>query len=86
MKFGPVPLSEALGAIAAHSVRHASGVLKKGTRITREHIDRLEAAGVTDLVVARLEPGDMHEDEAALSVAEVLRGDNIRLDAAFTGR
>ena len=86
MKFGPVPLSEAEGAIAAHSVRHASGVLKKGTRITREHIDRLEAAGVTDLVVARLEPGDMHEDEAALRVAEVLRGDNIRLDAAFTGR
>ncbi len=32
MKFGPIPLAEAEGAIAAHSVKHASGVVKKGTR------------------------------------------------------
>ena len=30
MKFGPVPVAEAEGAIAAHSVRHASGVIRKG--------------------------------------------------------
>jgi molybdenum cofactor cytidylyltransferase len=86
MKFGPIALSEAEGAIAAHSVRHASGVVKKGARLTAEHIERLRGAGVTEVIAARLEPGDVHEDEAARRVAEVLRGENIRLEAAFTGR
>jgi molybdenum cofactor cytidylyltransferase len=86
MKFGPVPLDEALGAIAAHSVRHASGVVKKGTVLTGEHIGRLRADGIADIVVARLEEGDLSEDEAARRVADALRGADIRLDEARTGR
>jgi molybdenum cofactor cytidylyltransferase len=86
MKFGPVPLAEAEGAIAAHSVRHATGTVKKGTTLTAELIARLQADGVTEVVAARLEPGDVHEDEAARRVAEVLKGANIRLDEAGTGR
>lgn len=86
MKFGPVPLEDAEGAIAGHSVRHASGVIKKGTRLSPEHIRLLRAAGISEVVAARLEPGDADENEAARAVAEFLRGDNVRLDAAFTGR
>jgi molybdenum cofactor cytidylyltransferase len=86
MKFGSVLIDDAEGAIAAHSVRHASGLLKKGTRLTAEHIEKLRAGGVAEVIAARLEPGDMHEDAAARHVAEVLKGENIRLDEAGTGR
>lgn len=86
MKFGPIPLAEAAGAIAAHSVRMASGVIKKGTILTAEHVGKLAAEGVAEVVAARLESGDVHEDEAARRVAQVLKGPNIRLDEAGTGR
>lgn len=86
MKFGPLPLAEAEGAIAAHAIRHASGVVKKGTKLTAELIARLKEEGVDEVVAARLEPGDVHEDEAARRVAEVLQGANIRIDEAGTGR
>ena len=86
MKFGPVPIGEAEGTIAAHSIRHASGVVKKGTRLSAEHIERLRADGIAEIVVARLDSGDMHEDLAARRVAEILRGENVRLDEAGTGR
>ncbi|MGH6925718.1 MAG: NTP transferase domain-containing protein [Propylenella sp.] len=86
MKFGPLPLAEAEGAIAAHSIRHASGVVRKGTFLTRDLIALLQAECVTEVVAARLEPGDVHEDEAARRVAEVLKGAHIRLDEAGTGR
>jgi molybdenum cofactor cytidylyltransferase len=86
VKFGPVPLSDAGGAIAAHSLRHAKGVIKKGTRLTGAHIAELAAAGVPEIIVARLEPGDLHEDEAARRVADVLKGPNVRIEQAFTGR
>ena len=86
MKFGPVPLAEAEGAIAAHSIRHASGTVKKGTILTPELIARLREERVVEVVAAQLEPGDVHEDEAARRVAEVLKGENIRIDEAGTGR
>jgi molybdenum cofactor cytidylyltransferase len=86
MKFGSVPLEEAEGAIAGHSVRHASGIIKKGTRLSPEHVRLLRVAGIGEIVAARLEPGDADENEAARAVAEFLRGDNVRLDTAFTGR
>ncbi len=44
MKFGPLPLSQAEGAIAAHSVRLEGGVIKKGTRLGPAEIARLAAA------------------------------------------
>ncbi len=86
MKFGTVPLAEAEGAIAAHSIRHRSGVVKKGTRLDATLIARLSAEGIGEVVAARLEPGDVHEDEAARRVAEALCGENVRLDEAGTGR
>ncbi len=86
MKFGPVPLDEAEGAIAAHSIRHRSGVVKKGTRLDAALVARLREEGVAEVIAARLDPGDVHEDEAARRVAEALNGENVRLDEAGTGR
>ena len=86
MKFGAVPVREALGATAVHSIRTGDLVLKKGTLIRAEEIAALEAAGVKEIVVSRLEPGDVSEDEAAADIAAALKGDGVRLDRAFTGR
>lgn len=86
MKFGPVAPQDALGATAVHSIRKGSLVLKKGTMIGPDEVAALDAAGVREIVVARLEPGDVGEDEAAGRIAQAVTGEGVRIDRAFTGR
>jgi molybdenum cofactor cytidylyltransferase len=86
MKFGRVPVAEAEGAIAVHSIRQSGLVLKKGTVIGKAEIAALAAAGIGEVVVARLEPGDVSEDSAAAEIAAALAGEGVRVDRAFTGR
>src|SRR6185437_15449126 len=68
MKFGPVPLHEAEGAIAVHSIRKGDLVLKKGTVIGKAEIAALARTGISEIVVARTEPGDVSEDTAAAEI------------------
>ncbi len=90
MKFGPVPVTESAGAILAHSVKVSDQKLRKGLMLTAEHVSKLSGAGFDEVIVARLEPGDCHEDEAANMLARALVPDpssaNLRLTEAFTGR
>jgi len=86
VKFGPLAVGEATGAILAHSVRHGGGVFKKGTVLTEDQVARLRAAGVEIVIAARLEPDDVHEDEAAHRLATVVAGDAVRVERPFTGR
>src|SRR6478672_2993392 len=86
MKFGAVPPREAEGAIAVHSIRKDGVTLKKGTRIGQAEIAALEAAKIPDVVVARLEPGDVSEDTAAAEIAAAVAGEGVHVDRAFTGR
>ncbi|WP_137044041.1 NTP transferase domain-containing protein [Pseudolabrys sp. FHR47] len=86
MKFGPVAPKDARGATAVHSIRQGDLVLKKGTVIGDKEIAALDAAGVKEIVVARLDKGDVSEDEAAASIAAAVAGDGTRTDRAFTGR
>ena len=86
MKFGAVPPREAEGAIAVHSIRKDGFTLKKGTRIGQAEIAALEAAKIPDVVVARLEPGDISEDVAAAEIAAAVAGEGVHVDRAFTGR
>jgi molybdenum cofactor cytidylyltransferase len=86
MKFGAMPPREAAGAIAVHSIRKSGMVLKKGTLIGGNEIAALEAAKVSEIVVARLEPGDVSEDVAAADIARAVAGAGVRVDRAFTGR
>jgi molybdenum cofactor cytidylyltransferase len=86
MKFGPVPVKEAEGGIAVHSIRKDGLVLKKGTAIGKAEVAALCAAGVKEIVVAQLEPGDVTEDEAAAAIAAAVAGSGTRIDRAFTGR
>ena len=86
MKFGPVAVAEAEGAILAHSVRHAGGVLRKGTVLAPADVAALGEAGVAEVVAARLGPSDVHEDDAAVRLAEALAGNGVHVERPFTGR
>jgi molybdenum cofactor cytidylyltransferase len=86
MKFGPVAPQEAIGGTAVHTIRQGSLVLKKGTLIGPVEAAALDAAGIKDIVVARLEPGDISEDVAAAEIAAAIAGEGVHVDRAFTGR
>ncbi|MCZ4351299.1 molybdopterin-binding protein [Roseovarius aestuarii] len=86
MKFGAVPLDQAVGGILAHSVSTPDGRLRKGVTLTEDHIAQLRAAGLTDVVTARPDPTDLHEDAAAKILAQALAGQGVRLSTPFTGR
>lgn len=90
MKFGPVPLDQALGAILAHSHPGAEGRLRKGRVLGPDDLALLAADGVAQVVVARMEPGDLDENAAAARLAADLVPDagaqGLQRSDAFTGR
>lgn len=86
MKFGAVAVAEAKGAILAHSIVVASGKMAKGRCLSSEDIRAFENAGLEKVIVARLEVGDLTEDEAAEKLAFALSSANLRLSPATTGR
>lgn len=86
MKFGPVPVAEAAGLISAHSVRRDDIILRKGAVIASDTAASLARAGLSEIVAATLEPGDVGEDAAAARLAGHLAGANLRVEAPFTGR
>src|SRR5690348_7386990 len=86
MKFGEIPVREAAGAILAHSLRLDTTALKKGRVLSPEDIALISAAGIDRIVAARLDPGDIREDEAASRIAAAAAGPNIATARAFTGR
>jgi len=86
MKFGAVAPKEAIGATAVHTIRQGTLVLKKGTLVGAVEAAALDAAGIAEIVVARLEPGDVSEDVAAAEIATAIAGESVHVDRAFTGR
>src|ERR1700742_1756959 len=86
MKFGPASPAEAIGGVTVHTLRQGPLVLKKGTTIGPAEVAALEKAGVKDIVVVRLEQGDVSEDAAAADIAQAVTGDGIAGERAFTGR
>ena len=86
MTFEEIATRDAEGAIAAHAVRRENLTIRKGDVITAAHVAALTAQGVGALIVARLEAGDIGENEAARELAAAVSGENLRIDRAFTGR
>lgn len=86
MRFGEVAVEDAVGALAAHSVRAGGVVLKKGSVVTAEIAQALKGAGVATIVAARLDPDDVPEDEAALRLSHALAGLGVTVERPFTGR
>jgi molybdenum cofactor cytidylyltransferase len=86
MQFGAVAIDEAAGMVLAHSVRTGAGKLAKGRRLDANDLASLRAAGIETVIVVRLEPGDLMEDEAASRLAAAVRPDHLRPTKASTGR
>ena len=86
MKFGPASPMEAMGGVTVHTLRQGSLVLKKGTTIGHAEVEALTRAGVKEIVVVRLEDGDVSEDAAAASIAQAVAGEGVNVERAFTGR
>jgi molybdenum cofactor cytidylyltransferase len=86
MKFGPASPADAIGGVTVHTLRQGSLVLKKGTTIGPAEVEALRHAGVKEIVVVRLEDGDVSEDAAAASIAQAVAGDGVHVERAFTGR
>jgi molybdenum cofactor cytidylyltransferase len=86
VRFGPVPTRDAVGGIVAHAVKEGDLVLKKGTRITPDHVKALLGAGVAAITVALLEPDDLPEDDAAARLADAVIDIEIVPEKPFTGR
>ncbi len=86
MKFGPASPADAVGGVTVHTLRQGSLVLKKGTTIGPAEVEALNKAGVKDVVVVRLEDGDVSEDVAAGGIAQAIAGEGVDVERAFTGR
>jgi molybdenum cofactor cytidylyltransferase len=86
MKFGPASPADAVGGVTVHTLRQGSLVLKKGTTIGPAEVEALKRAGVKEVVVVRLEDGDISEDLAAGGIAQAIAGDGVDVERAFTGR
>jgi len=86
VRFGDTPIDDAAGAILGHSWRSGGINFSKGRRLSADDVGKLKAAGVATVVAARLDSDDVHEDEAAATVAKALAGEGIEVTAPFTGR
>ncbi len=86
MEFDIVAITQALGAILAHGVRAGETRFKKGRVLSAADVAAIAGAGIAAVAVARLEPDDIGEDEAASRIAARATGAEVRAGAAFTGR
>ena len=68
MKFGTFFVDDAIGAILAHSIQTPNGRMRKGIVISQDDVVALKSAGIESLTAAKLEQGDVHENEAAQTI------------------
>lgn len=86
MKFGPVAIVDAEGAVLAHSLSVGTWRLKKGHVLNASDVMMLAQGCVTEVIVARLDGSDVGEDAAAEILAQAFSGAHIRAANAATGR
>ncbi|MCC7426824.1 MAG: molybdopterin-binding/glycosyltransferase family 2 protein [Alphaproteobacteria bacterium] len=86
MIFATMPCDQAVGAVLVHSIRAGDRMLKKGRVLTREDTLALIAAGVQQVVAARMEAGDIGENECADRLSNACLGLHMERSVAATGR
>lgn len=91
MIFGAEKTAQALGCVLAHSVGlGGKRRLRKGRVLDAADLAALSDAGIETITVARLQDGDLFENDAADRLARALvpdpDGQNLTVTDAFTGR
>ena len=86
MKFGPIPIETAEGAVLAHATTAGEKRFRKAHRLSAEDVEALKLAGIAQVVAAVLAPDDLGEDAAAQKIAESMIFSGIEARPAATGR
>ncbi len=86
MKFGELPVGDALGCILAHGVSAGDVSFKKGRVLSAADIDALKRANVLAVMAAQLDAEDVAEDEAARRIGAAVAGAHTDVSTAMTGR
>jgi len=86
MNFGEFKLDQAHGGILAHRVETPDGILRKGALVDDRAQLLLQSAGYRKITIARLEPGDVTEDDAASILGNLLLTPGLRRSSAVNGR
>ena len=86
MIFGEIPVDEAEGAILAHTVRADSLTVKKGVKLGAAEVVALDKAGIKTVIAARIEAGDVMEDDVAEAFAAQLAGVGVDVMGSANGR
>ncbi len=81
-----IPVDQAVGTILAHDITEIrpgnfkGPAFKKGHIVKKEDIAHLKRVGKEHLYVLHLEPGEVHEDNAAVALATALSGQGVIFD------
>ncbi|TPK96722.1 4-diphosphocytidyl-2C-methyl-D-erythritol kinase [Mesorhizobium sp. B2-4-14] len=86
MKFGPIPIEAAEGAVLAHATTAGEKRFRKAHRLSAEDVSILKAAGISQVVAAVLASDDLGEDAAAQRIAEGMIFSGVEARPAATGR
>ena len=86
MRFGPVPVKDAEGALLAHAVKAGERRFPKAHRVSAGDIGVFREAGIEEVVAAILETCDLDENEAATRIAEAIVARNVEVKPPATGR
>lgn len=86
MRFGPISVADADGAILAHTVGAGDRTWRKGTTLSGEDVAAMARAGLETIVAVMMEPGDIDENEAAALIASALHSPGLDIRHAATGR
>lgn len=87
-----IPVEEAIGAVLPHDMTKIlpgefKGVgFKKGHIIREEDIPELKKIGKNFIYVLELPEGQLHEDDAALRIAQAISGENIEWTSPKEGK
>lgn len=86
MKFGPVRVLDAEGAILAHTIIAGGKTWRKGAILSGEDVTAMARSGLESVVAVVMEPGDIDENEAAALIASALAAPGFDIRPATTGR
>ena len=86
MRFGPIRVADAAGAVLAHGTKAGGRSLKKGRVLSAADVELLVREGFESVVGASFDADDVTEDRAAQTAARALAGEGARVGAPFTGR
>lgn len=80
-----IPVTEAVGTVLAHDITEIrpgefkGRAFKKGHVVRHEDIPHLQRLGKNRLFILRVNDDEMHENDAARSMAEALMGEGVRM-------